>query len=71
MTLFWGWPKQGTGPKEAVPPEKMTLDVAQNGYKLNYTLQHVGMTLGADSEAGVDYTALVLFGIPDTEKQAP
>jgi len=62
--------KQGTGPKEAVPPEKMTLDVAQNGYKLKILFQHVGMTLGADSEAGVDYTALVLFGIPDTEKQA-
>ncbi|NLI92843.1 MAG: DUF4153 domain-containing protein [Peptococcaceae bacterium] len=54
----------GNTPKEAMPAEKMTLDVAQNRYKLKVILQNVNMTLGTGTDTGVDYSATVLFGIP-------
>lgn len=52
----------GNEPKEMLSPEKLTLEVTQNGYKLKVVFQNVNMNLGDDSDAGVDYTAIVLFG---------
>jgi hypothetical protein len=51
-------PKLGNAPKEAIPPEKMTLDVSQNGYKLKIIFQNVNF----ENDVGVDYSLLVLFG---------
>ncbi len=48
-------------PKEALPPERMTLAIDQNGYKLKVILQNVNITFGTGADAGADYTALVLF----------
>jgi hypothetical protein len=62
-----GLAKTGNAPKEAMPPEKMTLDVSQNGYKLKIIFQNVNITYGAEADAGVDYSALVLFGDQNTE----
>lgn len=49
--------------KEGLPPEKMTFDVTQNGYKMRLIFQNISITAqGAD--AGVDYSVWVLFGTP-------
>ncbi|RNC63167.1 MAG: hypothetical protein AWM53_01553 [Candidatus Dichloromethanomonas elyunquensis] len=57
-------PDNGILPKESIPSDKMTLDIAQSGYKLRVILQNVNITLGTGSEAGADYSAMVLFGVP-------
>ncbi len=56
------------GAKEAVPPEQMTLDVSQNGYKMKIIFQNVSMSMGTNEDAGVDYSAIVLFGVPESSK---
>lgn len=50
--------------KEAMSPEEMTFSVSQNGYKLKIIFQHVNIIKGTEAEAGVDYSAYVLFGAP-------
>jgi len=55
--------KSGNSPRELMSPEEMTLKVDQNGYKLKIIFQHINMNLGIDSDASVDYSAIVLFGI--------
>ncbi len=59
-----GLMEKGNAPKEAIPPEKMTLEVAQNGYKLKIFFQHISVTHGTDTDSGVDYSAIVLFAAP-------
>lgn len=54
----------GNAPKEALPPESMTLDVENNGYKLRIILQNVTVVYGTGSDAGVNYDFFVLFGEP-------
>ncbi len=55
--------KTSNSPREFMSPEDMTLTLDQNGYKLKIVFQHISMNLGIDSDAGVDYSAIVLFGI--------
>ena len=47
--------------KDVMPPEKMTLDVSQNGYQMKIIFQNISITTGSGTDAGVDYSALVLF----------
>lgn len=54
----------GKAPKESLPPEAMTLNVENNGYKLKVLLQNINMTFGTGAEAGVDYDFFILFGAP-------
>jgi hypothetical protein len=54
----------GSGPKNALDPETMTLDVENNGYKLRIILQNVNITTGG-TEAGTDYGLFVMFGAPN------
>ncbi len=56
----------GYNQKEALPPDKMMLDVSQNDYKLKIVFQNINITFGTGSDAGVDYSALVLFGVPNS-----
>jgi hypothetical protein len=48
--------------KEGLPPESLTLDVENNGYKLRIVLQHVYYDTEAND--GVFYNFFVLFGEP-------
>lgn len=59
----------GTAPKEALPPEQMTLDVENNGYKLRVMFQNVNITFGDDPDAGADYGLIIMFGSPLTAQQ--
>ncbi len=58
----------GNNPKEAMAPEKMTLNVESNGYKLRIMLQNVNITSGTGSDTGVDYSFFVMFGAPASVK---
>ena len=58
-----GLAEPGNMPREALAPEKMTLDVNKNGYKLKIIFQNINITYGTDSDAGADYSAIVLFGV--------
>ncbi|PKM77999.1 MAG: DUF4153 domain-containing protein [Firmicutes bacterium HGW-Firmicutes-15] len=58
----------GNNPKEALAPEKMTIDVEKDGYKLRIMLQNVNVTYGTDSDSGVDYSIFVMFGAPASAK---
>jgi len=49
-------------PEEALPPEKMTLDVSENGYKLKIIFQNINIYYGAGADSGLDYSAIILFG---------
>lgn len=62
-----GLPGKGLS-KESVPPEKMTLEAAQNGYKLKVVFQNINITYGTTADSGVDYSTYVLFGAPDKAK---
>lgn len=55
----------GNTPQEALPPEKMTLDVSQNGYRLKIVFQNINIAFAQEADAGVDFSALVLFGERD------
>lgn len=57
-------PSMGNTPKEAVPPDEMTFNVEKNGYKLKIMFQNVNVIYSPSSEAGVDYSAFVMFGAP-------
>lgn len=54
----------GNAPKEARPPEQMTFDVENNGYKMRVIFENLSITSGDTAEAGVDYGLIVLFGGP-------
>jgi hypothetical protein len=49
-------------PKEALPPESLTLDVENNGYRLRIVLQHVFYNTNDDE--GINYSFFVLFDEP-------
>ena len=49
--------------KATAPPEDMTLQVEQNGYKLKIVFKSIGISEG-DSANGADYDVTVLFGAP-------
>jgi hypothetical protein len=51
-------------PKQALPPEQMTFDVENNGYKLRVIFQNINITKGDSLEAGVDYELMIMFGVP-------
>lgn len=51
-------------PKDELSPESMTFSVESNGYKLKIMLQNVNIIYGPESESGVDYSVLVMFGAP-------
>ncbi|MGV8905892.1 MAG: DUF4153 domain-containing protein [Acetobacterium sp.] len=55
-------PGVGATMKEGLPPEEMTLDVANSEYKLRIIFQNVSITQGNDQNAGVDYGLYILFG---------
>jgi hypothetical protein len=59
----------GNEPKNAFSPERMTLNVEKNGYKLRVMLQNVNVMYGPGSDAGVDYSVLVMFGAPASNYQ--
>ncbi len=50
--------------KGTLPPERMTLEAAKDGYRLKIVFQNISMTVGEGTDAGVDYSAVVLFGAP-------
>lgn len=52
---------EGDQSKESAAPEDMTLEVDQNGSKLKIIFQNISITYGSGTDAGVDYTAYVLF----------
>ena len=54
----------GTPSKESLPPEEMTLDVEQNGYKMRIIFQNISITYGNGTDAGTDYAAYILFTSP-------
>ncbi|HCF50118.1 MAG TPA: DUF4153 domain-containing protein, partial [Syntrophomonas sp.] len=54
----------GNVPKQALPPEQMTFDVENNGYKLRVIFQNINITKGDSLEAGVDYELMIMFGVP-------
>ncbi|MDD4238788.1 MAG: DUF4153 domain-containing protein [Desulfotomaculaceae bacterium] len=54
--------KAADAPKGSLPPEDMTLEVENNGYKLKIVLQHVFCSTNADD--GVFYEFFALFGEP-------
>jgi len=58
----------GTMGKDSLPPEKMTFDVENNGYKLRIMLQNVNVTYGNGTDSGVDYSLWVMFGAPAAGK---
>ncbi|MHB8125214.1 MAG: DUF4153 domain-containing protein [Desulfitobacteriaceae bacterium] len=51
----------GNAPKESIPPESMTLDVENNGYRLRIVLQNINITYGTGGDAGVNYNFFALF----------
>lgn len=55
--------EQGNQSKGAMSQEKMTLDISKNGYKLKVIFQNINIAYADDSDAGVDYSAIVLFGV--------
>ena len=61
-----GLAETGNIQRELLPPEDMTLDVAQNGYKLRIVFQYISISHGTEVDAGADYTAIVLFGDTNT-----
>jgi hypothetical protein len=56
----------GNEGKAGLPPEKMTLNVENNGYKLRIMFQNINVTYGGESNS--DYGLYVMFGAPETTK---
>ncbi|MFA5383359.1 MAG: DUF4153 domain-containing protein [Eubacteriales bacterium] len=56
--------KVSNTPKGSLPPELMTLDVENNGYRLRIVLQEVNVNYNADKISDVYYDFLILFGEP-------
>lgn len=54
----------GNAPKEALPPEQMTFDLENNGYKMRIMFQNLHITSGDMVDAGVDYGLIILIGVP-------
>jgi len=54
----------GSLSKESLPPEDMTLDVDQNGYKLRIVFQNISTTYGNGTDAGTDYATIIFFSSP-------
>jgi len=50
-------------PTGSLPPEKMTLEIQNDGYKLKIVLQSLNLTLGTEADAGADYSGLIFFGL--------
>ncbi|HHV64224.1 MAG TPA: DUF4153 domain-containing protein [Peptococcaceae bacterium] len=57
--------EDSTGAKEALPPEKMTIEVLEDRYRLKIVFQNINLTFGTDSDAGASYSAWVLFGVDE------
>lgn len=51
-----------TESRGAIPPEKMTIEVTENGYKMKVIFQNVNITLGTEDDNGADYSLIILFG---------
>lgn len=62
-----GLSETGRESKEVMPPEKMTLDVEKNGYRLKVMFQNISITFGTGSDVGADYSIIVFFGDPNIE----
>lgn len=45
-----------------LPPEKMTVEVTENGYQMKVIFQNVNITLGTEDDSGADYSLIILFG---------
>ncbi|MGE5380186.1 MAG: DUF4153 domain-containing protein, partial [Methylocystaceae bacterium] len=52
----------GVAGKTGLPPEKMTLSVENNGYKLRIMFQNINVTYGGEMTS--DYGLYVMFGAP-------
>ncbi|MGI5921509.1 MAG: DUF4153 domain-containing protein [Syntrophomonadaceae bacterium] len=52
--------------KELMAPDKMTLDVASNSYKLRIIIQHANITLGSGHDSGAEYGMFVMFAAPES-----
>lgn len=50
--------------REALDPEKLTLNVQGKYCKLRIIFQNIHITYGSDTDAGVDYDMFVLFAAP-------
>ncbi|NLM22134.1 MAG: DUF4153 domain-containing protein [Peptococcaceae bacterium] len=58
--------EKGNSIKEGLPPEELTLDVREKGYKLKIILQHLNLNFDDNKKDYVaDYTMLILFGHED------
>lgn len=60
--------KAGNMPKETLPPEAMTLETENHGYKLRIVFQDVNVYYGNNVDPDYDYAFLVMFGLPATEQ---
>ncbi|MGI6449269.1 MAG: DUF4153 domain-containing protein [Desulfitobacteriia bacterium] len=58
--------EDSTEAKEALPPEKMTIEVSEGRYRLKIIFQNINITFGTDIDAGASYSARVLFGVDKT-----
>lgn len=58
----------GSNPKEALPPEKMSFEVTNNGYRMKIIFQYFNINYGAGTDETADYTAFVLIGVPAANK---
>lgn len=54
----------GNNSKEALPPESLTLDVENNGYKLRIVLENVFYSTGPGADDDIFYSFFVMFGEP-------
>lgn len=59
---------EGSSPKEALPPEKMSFEVANNGYRMRIIFQYININYGSGTDETADYTAYVLIGVPGASK---
>lgn len=56
--------EEGSNPKEALPPDKMSFEVANNGYRLKIIFQNININYESGTDETADYSAYVLFDAP-------
>ncbi|NLX89796.1 MAG: DUF4153 domain-containing protein [Syntrophomonadaceae bacterium] len=54
----------GNESKHTLPPENMSLEVENNGYKLRVLLENININEDDSVYAGVDYGLMLMFGVP-------
>jgi hypothetical protein len=57
----------GPAPKEALPPETMTLELENKGYRLKIVFENVSINYGSNNETRADYSYYLLFAEPKNQ----